>query len=133
MAAAQQASKNKIVVNQLHYNLIYREIISQGLLEYCQKQDIIVTAWSPLEKIDDYARLPKIVEMSRKYGMTAAQLAISWLISQPNVVTISKFSTEEHLRENLESIQRPLSPEDVDSLQKEFPASQLLPYSVPLK
>jgi len=71
--------------------------------------------------------------MSRKYGMTSAQLAISWLISQPNVVTISKFSTEEHLRENLEAIQQPLSPEDVDSLQKEFPASQLLPYSVPLK
>src|SRR3989344_5237732 len=39
LKAAQQASKNKIVVNQVHYNFIYREPETSGLLEYCQKND----------------------------------------------------------------------------------------------
>jgi diketogulonate reductase-like aldo/keto reductase len=45
---AQSYTKNKIVANQVHYNLIYREP-EQNLLEYCQKNDVLLVAWRPLE------------------------------------------------------------------------------------
>jgi len=45
---AQSYTKNKIVANQVHYNLIYREP-EKELIEYCQKNDVLIVAWRPLE------------------------------------------------------------------------------------
>ncbi|MEY2671942.1 MAG: hypothetical protein RL687_359, partial [Candidatus Parcubacteria bacterium] len=42
---AQSYSKYPIVCNQVHYNLRVREIEKSGLLEYCQKNDIMIVAY----------------------------------------------------------------------------------------
>lgn len=47
---AQRCSKHPVVLNQVHYNLIYREPEITGLLEYCQKNDVILQAWRPIEE-----------------------------------------------------------------------------------
>jgi diketogulonate reductase-like aldo/keto reductase len=46
---AQKYTKYKIVANQVHYNLIYREVEKELLLEYCQENDIMLVAYRPLE------------------------------------------------------------------------------------
>ena len=46
---AQSYTKNKIVVNQCHYNLQYREPEASGLLKYCQENDVFLQAWRPIE------------------------------------------------------------------------------------
>ncbi len=50
LAAAQAYASVKVVVNQVHYNLQVREVEASGLLEYCRKNDVMLTAWRPLQK-----------------------------------------------------------------------------------
>ena len=42
---AQTHSKYPIVLNQVHYNLMFRECERLGLVQYCQQNDTILQAW----------------------------------------------------------------------------------------
>jgi len=122
MKEAQSYTKHKFVANQVHYNLIVREPERNGLLEYCQKNDIILIAWRPVQ---DILLLQKGIEvldkMCKKYDKTPMQICINWLISQPNVVTLAKSRNLEHLEENLGAVGWQMDKEDIEILRKEFP------------
>lgn len=47
---AQKYSETKIVANQLHLNLQYRETEKRGLIQFCQKNDVMFIAWRPVQK-----------------------------------------------------------------------------------
>ena len=117
---AQAASDAPIAANQLHYNLRIREIERCGLLDYCRSQDIMVIAWRPLRGLD--LSLPLITDLAAKYGKTPAQLALNWLLSQENVVTITKAANPRHLAENLGALGWELEREDMERLRREYPA-----------
>lgn len=104
---AQKYAKNKIVANQVHYNLIYRECCiaqweEESLLEYCQNNDVMLVAWRPVElwKLANYAGVGA-VEISERRDVTHAQVAINFLTSQKNVVAIFKSTNTQHIDENL--------------------------------
>jgi diketogulonate reductase-like aldo/keto reductase len=118
---AQNYSKNKIVNNQIHYNLIRRDLDDQGALDYAQDEDVLITAYSPLEegKIPNWE--DKILdEICKKYGKTKAQVAINWLVSQKNVVTIVKASNIDHLKEDLGFLGWEMESQDIESLAQPF-------------
>ncbi len=118
---AQSYSSNKIVCNQVHYNLVYREPERTGLLAYCQSNDIFLVAWRPLRNMSEEG-IPEILnEMSGKYHKTQAQIAINWLISQSHVLTISKTRDLKHLDENLGAIGWEMDRADVERLRSEYP------------
>lgn len=122
---AQTHTENKLVVNQVYYNLIRREPETQGLLEYCQQNDVLLEAYRPLEKgVILNPPAPMLERLAKKYDKTPAQIAINWLISQENVVTLSKTSTIKHLKENLGAIGWQMEKEDVETLRKDFPNKQ---------
>jgi len=131
--SAQNASHAKIVANQLHYNLAVREIEHSRALEYYQDNDVMVIAWRPLQKsailIDGFETLSTI---GKKYHKTPAQVAINWLISQENVVTISTMRNANHLKENLGAIGWSMSREDQEYLRLNFPNQQSISDAVPL-
>ena len=130
---AQAHTKNRIVANQLHLNLIYREPERKGLLEYCQKNDVMFVAWRPMQKGLLAKRGIKVLdEMCEKYGRSPAQIAINWLVSQPNVVTLSKMRNVEHIGENLGAIGWQMDEEDIDRLRRDFPNQQDVSDTVPL-
>src|SRR3989344_3475327 len=105
LAEAQSYTKNKIVCNQVHYNLVAREPERKSLLEYCQNNDVFLSAWRPIEKGGLLQDVPTVIkEMCEKYQKTPAQIAINWLISQPYILTLSKTRNIEHLRDNLNAI-----------------------------
>lgn len=119
---AQFYADNKLEVNQLHYSLIYREAQKKELVEYSENNDIFLIAYEPLERGQVLKKGGKLLdEMSGKYKKTPAQIAINWLISQANVVTISKTSDPDHLKENLGAIGWDMKPEDIETLKKDFP------------
>lgn len=119
---AQGASSNKIVLNQVHYNLIFREPQRKGLLEYCQNNDVFLEAWRPLQQGNlSHPGITILDEMAKKYGKTQAQIAINWLISQKNVITLSKTSNIKHLEDNLGAMGWEMDKEDVDLLIDKFP------------
>lgn len=114
---AQQLCKYKIVVNQVHYNLLSREP-ENGLLEFCQKNDVMLVAWRPLGKgaILD-VEYPFFDELCSKYHKSRAQIALNWLLSQDNVVTISTMRSTKHLEENLAALNWKMSDEDIEALR----------------
>ena len=102
MKESQYYLKHKIVANQYHYNLIVRESERNGLLEYCQKSDVILIAWRPVQDMLLHAKGIEVLEkICAKYNKTPVQIGINWLISQDNVATLTKCRNVHHLRENL--------------------------------
>ncbi len=130
---AQSYTTNKIVANQLHLNLKYREAQRRGLLEYCQQNDVMFISWRPLQKGALLTQGGNILdEIAAKYDVTPSQIAINWLISLPNVVTLSKTSRIEHLKENLGALNFTLDQEDIDKLTNDYPNQQNISDTVPL-
>lgn len=130
---AQSHTQNRLVANQVHYNLIFREPERKGVVEYCQKNDVLLIAWRPVQKgILTTTDNPFMKILTHKYQKTPSQIAINWLISQPNVVTLSKMTNPEHLKENLGALDWKLEKEDIEKLDKEFPNQQDVSDAVPL-
>jgi diketogulonate reductase-like aldo/keto reductase len=134
LASAQSFSKAKIVLNQCHYNLIYREPEITWLNSYCCDNDIILQAWRPLQFWDILDKDIDLLEnLSKKYWKTISQIALNWLISQKNVTTISKMSKIEHIQENLWAIWRKMEDKDIELLMKSYPNQKNISDRVPLR
>lgn len=122
---AQSYTKNKIVCNQVHYNLMFREPEASGLIKYCVDNDIFISAWRPVGKGNLLEEIPEVLkEMCDKYNKSPAQIAINWLISQPYVITLSKTRSTEHLKENLGALDFKMEDSDIERLRNEYPNQQ---------
>lgn len=127
----QKHTKNPIVCNQVHYSLACREIVQRGVLEYCQQNGIAVVAWGPLQK-GSLESAEILHQLAAKYQKTPYQIALNWLMSQQDVVTIPKTTSLSHLEENLAAIGWELSEEDIDALTRNFPGQYFVSDRVPL-
>ena len=116
---AQKCTKNKIVANQVEYNLLKREP-EKNLLKYCQEKGIFLIAYQPLAggKLA-HSGFKFLDELAEKYKKTPAQIAINWLISKQNVITIPKASAE-HIKEDISALGWKLSKKDAENLGKYF-------------
>lgn len=103
-----------VITNQVLYNLLKREPEQNGLLEFCQKEGVILTAYSPLKH--DVLTHPVVKEIADAHGASPAQIAIQWLVRQPAVITIPKTSNLEHAKDNLGALDVTLTDEDVKRL-----------------
>lgn len=112
LRSAMAASERPIVTNQVKYHPYYHQ---DDLLVYCNEADVILTAYSPLARgrAADDATLGTIGE---SYGKTAAQVALRWLLQQPNVIAIPKAASEAHLRENLDVFDFTLTGDELDRI-----------------
>jgi diketogulonate reductase-like aldo/keto reductase len=99
-----------------HYSLMYRrdEI---DVLPLVQKLGMLYLAYSPLER-GLLALDPYLVSVGAKYGKTAAQVALNWLISAPNVVPIVR--ALRHMEENAGAVGWRLSQQDWEEINKRF-------------
>jgi diketogulonate reductase-like aldo/keto reductase len=128
---AQKYSEVKLVCNQVHYSVQMREPEVRGLTEHARKNDYFIMAWGPLEKgLLDAGEM--LQELAKKYNKTPYQIALNWVIAQPNVITIPKTTRIEHLEENLGALGWELEPEDLDRLTKDFPGQKTISDRVPL-
>lgn len=126
MQEAQKYSKNKIVVNQIPYNLATRNKDHRGscinmeseIIPYCQENDIIVMAYRPIERGFLLKPNSLLDGLSEKYDKTKAQIAINWLVSKKNIITIPKSTNPDHLKENLGAIGWNLSANDIKLLDE---------------
>ena len=100
-----------LAVNQLQLSAVHSYMIGNGMevnmltngaidrdgsvLDYCRLKDITIQAWSPLQyrpgvvkgaffQYDDFSALnQKLEEMGSKYGVSAAAMAVAWLLRHP--------------------------------------------------
>ena len=86
----------------------------RDLPEFCQKEEIAITAYSPLARGRVFEN-PTIKQIADKYNKSAAQISLKWLLQKENIV-IPKASSEQHLRDNMKVFDWELSPKDVDNI-----------------
>ena len=129
---AQSYAKHKIVLDQVHYNLVIREPEKDGLVKFCQNNDIILSAWRPLQKGALLKKSLLLEEMGAKYHKSVAQVAINWLVSQKNVIAISKMRRKEHLIDNLGALSWRMDSNDVEKLRADFPNQKEISDRFPL-
>jgi len=118
---ARSVSPVEIVCNQVHYSLEVREPESSGLLTYCQENNVMLVAWQPIDR-GAYSHHPSALlrDLCDKYQCTPVQLALSWVIAQPNVAAISRTLSPEHLAENIASTRIMLDRADVEMLRSAY-------------
>jgi len=112
LANAREASGTPICTNQVEYNPYTDQ---SDVLEYCIDHDIMLTAYSPLAKgrIDDDTTLSTIGD---RYGKSPAQVALRWLVQQPQVAAIPKASSRTHLQANLSIFDFELTDEEMTQI-----------------
>jgi 2,5-diketo-D-gluconate reductase B len=106
-----------IFCNQVEYHPLLGQF---DLLDYASDKDLLVTAYSPLGQ-GNLLDNPLLNELGEKYGKTAAQIALRWLVEQEQVVTIPKASSIEHLEQNMDIYDFVLDDDDfyaIDDLDK---------------
>jgi 2,5-diketo-D-gluconate reductase B len=90
----------------------YHVLLGQNaLLDYARQHDLALTAYTPLarNKVSD---VPEILQIAAKHGVLPTQVALKWLLDQPNVAAIPKASSEANQRANLAALQVQLDDDD---------------------
>jgi pyridoxine 4-dehydrogenase len=86
-------------------------------LKYCAENDIAFIPWYPLSGGNTSA-MAKIEKVAGKLGVTAHQLALSWLLHHsPNILLIPGTSSVKHLEENLKAEQVELTEDILEELE----------------
>ena len=111
--------------NQVLYNLENREI-EFDLLPFLHQHStlnhqLIVMAYSPVGHGRGLLENKLLKKIAKRHDATSAQIALAWVLCQPNVIAIPKPSTEKHVRDNVRSIKIELTKEDLGELDREFP------------
>jgi diketogulonate reductase-like aldo/keto reductase len=100
---AQACSETPLITNQVPYRLPDRSYVVNGVLEYCQQNDILLTAYSPVK----FRRLPvdkTVRAIADAHAATPYQIALAWLTQQPRVITIPMSFNRQHQAENLAAV-----------------------------
>lgn len=102
-------------VNQIEY---HPGMMQKECVEFCQRHDIAVEAWSPLGRGRELEN-PLLKQIAGKYECTVAQLIITWVM-QHNIIPLAKSVHPERIKENFALPGVILTPEEmavIDALQ----------------
>ena len=102
----------KPMVNQI---LLHISNTDQELLNFCKEQHIQVEAYSPIAH-GEALKNPVIAQMAKKYGVSAAQLCVRYVL-QLGTVALPKTADPQHMAENA-AVDFVLTPEDMTALMQ---------------
>jgi diketogulonate reductase-like aldo/keto reductase len=114
---SQEYSETPILTNQVPYSLPDHSYVENGVLEYCQQNDILVTAYSPV-KFRSIRANKTLGEIAKSHSATPFQIALAWLVMQPRVITIPMSFDPAHIKENFDSADMTLSADEMSRLNK---------------
>ena len=106
-----------LLCNQVEY---HPYLAQQAVLAAVRRYGMMLTAYAPVAKgraVGDKA----LAAIGAKYGKSAAQVSLRWLIDQDGVVAIPKAASRDHLAANLDIFDFTLVPEDraaIDALSR---------------
>ena len=108
-----------VAADQVLYNL-ERRGIEFDLLPWCQRSDVPVMAYSPIEQ-GRVLRHVTLKTIAARLGATPAQVALAWVLRQDGVCAIPESGNPEHVRDNRGALDVRLTPEDLADLDEAFP------------
>jgi diketogulonate reductase-like aldo/keto reductase len=109
-----------IATDQVLYNLSRRGV-EWDLLPLLRERKIPLMAYSPVEQGRILNR-PALQSAAARHRATPAQVALAWLLRNPDIIAIPKASSPTHVRENRGTLDLVLTGDDVAELEKQFPA-----------
>jgi diketogulonate reductase-like aldo/keto reductase len=110
---------SRVATDQVLYNLTRRGI-EWDLLPWCERRDIPIMAYSPIEQ----GRLlghPALKRVADRHDATPAQVALAWVLRWDRIVAIPKAGTPAHVRENASALDIELDAQDLEALDHAFP------------
>lgn len=87
-----------IIANQIEYHAYLRQ---DKLLAACARHDVIVTCYAPIARgrvLDD----PVIDEVALSHGKSPAQIALRWLVQQPQVAVVPRALSFSEIEEDID-------------------------------
>jgi len=106
--------------NQVLYHVGERAIESD-LLPWSQKNKMPIIAYSPVGHGRGLLENPTLKKIARRHDAAPAQIALAWVLQEPDVIAIPKASSEKHVRDNARSIDIELTKSDLADLDRAFP------------
>jgi aryl-alcohol dehydrogenase-like predicted oxidoreductase len=103
-------------IDEVPYNLMRRGV-ERELLPWCRTRGIPILACSPLEHgalVTD----PALQRIAQRHGATPAQVALAWLVGQPQVSAIARATSLDHVRENRGALDLHFTREDYAELDR---------------
>lgn len=113
------AGGSTVTTNQVLYNLSRRGI-EGDLLPWLREHSVPLMAYSPIEQ-GRLAKNKKLASFATNHGLTTSQAALAWLLAHDDIMVIPKTSHPDRLRENLATLEHPLTPEQRSELDELFP------------
>ena len=104
----------KPMVNQLQCNVMAQQNDIQPIL---QETNTRTMSWGPLggQGVDGIVKSELLASIGKKYGKSAAQVALRWL-TQRGIVAIPKSSHIERMQQNFDIFDFSLTKEDMDKI-----------------
>jgi len=149
----------RFVSMQNHYNLVYREE-EREMIPLCLDQGVGLIPWSPLARgflagnrsrqergettrarsdqfahdmyyeENDFAIVDRVVELAEQKGVSAAQIALAWIVQRPGVTApIIGASKMGHLEEAVAALDVDLSDEERAYLEEPYRPRPILGHS----
>jgi len=108
-------SETPLLTDQVSYSVTDRRSMADGLLETCQQNDILLTAYTPLNHryLQHNRAVRALLEIAQERGITRAQASLAWLATQPRVIAIPMSANPQHQAENLSAGEIVLTAEEM--------------------
>ncbi len=117
LARARELSDRPILTDQVQFHPFKPQ---RPLLRYCQDNDVMLTAYSPLGHggvVDD----DLLADIGDRYEKSAPQVALRWALQHRNVAAIPKSTTPAHIRANAAIFDFSLTEAEMDRIARESP------------
>lgn len=108
MQDAVEKYKAPVACNQVEYHALLSQ---RAVLDYATKHNIVVTAYSPLAR-GKVTSNQVLVDIGKKHGKAASQVALRWLVEQDGVAVIPKAATAKNAKLNWEIFDFELDSDD---------------------
>jgi len=80
-------------------------------------------AYSPLGTgSSGILRNPALAKVAARHGVSSAAAAIAWTMRDGRTIAIPESGSSEHVRENAQALRLELTGQDLDELDRAFPA-----------
>lgn len=117
-----EATEGNLVYDEVHFNLIIREPMINGVWDYCIKNDLLMGVYRSLQLGQLSKEGVKVLDdISSKYHKSQAQIAIKWILMHEGTATLVKSINPKHIDEIIGVWDWDLDPADFKSLSRDFP------------
>lgn len=115
-----------IVSVQNQYNPWHRQPENDGVLEYCQTENLTFLPWSPLggsRRVSRLEEIKAIASLAKKKGVSVYALVLAFLRTKsPCIVPIPGASKVSSIEDSVKSVEVKLSKEEVGQIDRETAA-----------